>query len=64
MKFGNSVLLEIVDLVRKGLIENVDISQLLREIDVVTETKIDTLVELSGDYIRTHPRASVEEDQE
>ena len=34
MKLGKDVLLEIVDLVRKGLVENRDISEELRALDL------------------------------
>ena len=34
MKLGEDVLLEIVDIVRKGLVDGVDISDLLRQMDL------------------------------
>lgn len=58
MKLGKTVLLEIVDIVREGLLTGNDISQGLRDIDVVVETKTEDLVELSGDYVKSHPRAT------
>ena len=63
MKFGKSVLLEIVDVVREGLLTGKDISQALREIDVVekvggllNDEDVGKLV-LSDEYVATHPRA-------
>jgi len=37
MKFGDDVLLCIVEALRKGLIEGADVSELLREIDLVDD---------------------------
>jgi len=41
MKLDEDVLLEIVDIVRKGLIDGVDISDLLREMDLFVEPDSD-----------------------
>ena len=65
MKLGKSVLLEIVDLVREGLMTGTDISQKLRELDV---TVVDSAgepprVELSVEYCKAHPRAGEWEEQ-
>jgi hypothetical protein len=59
MKLGKSVLLEIMDIVREGLVTQTDISQKLRELDVsVRETGNEPpVVELSVDYCKAHPRA-------
>lgn len=54
MKFGKSVLLEIVDLFRDGILTGNDISQALREIDLVANNGT---LELSPEYIKSHPRA-------
>jgi hypothetical protein len=61
MKLGKTVLLEIMDIVRKGLAEGIDVSQALREIDVHTvdadSGSYAGTVELSTAYVETHPRA-------
>jgi hypothetical protein len=50
MKFHPHVLLEIVAIVQKGLLNNKDISEFLRKVDVVV---IDDCVDLSDEYIRS-----------
>jgi hypothetical protein len=49
MKFGPSVLLEIVAIVQEGLVKGVDISQRLRDIEVSVGN--DGNLHLSDDYI-------------
>lgn len=44
MRFGPDLLLEIIDIVRQGLVESKDISQMLREIDVQMESSTQTVV--------------------
>lgn len=48
MKLAKDVLVEIIDIVRTGLSEGKDISELLREMDLVID--LDGQVALSGDY--------------
>jgi hypothetical protein len=49
MKFGADVLLQIVTIVREGLVEGKDVSQMLREVDVEVDPGTMTLV-LSPGY--------------
>lgn len=42
MKLGKNVLLEIVEILRVGLTEGVDISDLLRELDLEQESDLQT----------------------
>lgn len=37
MKFGPSVLLEIMDILRRGLVEQKDVSQMLRDVELVVD---------------------------
>lgn len=53
MKFGKDVLLEIVDVVRRGIAEQKDVSQMLREVDVVVSPGPPEEVVLSQEYFRT-----------
>ncbi len=60
MKLGKSVLLEIMDIVREGLVTGTDMSQKLRDIDVSVmdaQPGVAPVVELSVDYCKAHPRA-------
>ena len=63
MKLGKSVLLELIAIVQTGLVEGRDISEMLRELDVVVSydgnvfPEDDTL-ELSAGYIAKYPRAT------
>lgn len=52
MKLGSDTLLCIVDIVRQGFVEGKDISQKLREIDLVEEIKNgqDSTLVLSDEY--------------
>lgn len=43
MKLGDDVLVEIVDIVRTGLVEQKDISDLLRELDLEQLTQMDDM---------------------
>jgi len=43
MKLGEDVLLEIVDIVRQGLLEGKDISNLLRDIELEIPTQMDDM---------------------
>jgi hypothetical protein len=67
MKLGKTALLEIIDIVREGLLEGKDISEKLRELDLAvvhgipeveggTNPNVGTLT-LSDEYIKTHQRA-------
>jgi hypothetical protein len=49
MRFGPDVLLEIMDIVRQGLTEGKDVSQMLRDIDVTLDVSIQRVV-LSEQY--------------
>ncbi len=49
MRFASDVLLEIVNIVREGLAESKDISQMLRELDVDLDSSTQTIA-LSSDY--------------
>lgn len=49
MKLGSDVLLEIVNIVQRGLIEDLDVSDLLRKIDV-EESEDRTAVVLTANY--------------
>lgn len=44
MKFGKDVLLEIVSIVQDGLVNGTDVSQRLRELDVVPESDTDIVL--------------------
>lgn len=63
MKLSKEVLLEIVDIVRDGLLNNKDISENLRQLDLEEKTgailteadEIGKLV-LTAEYKREHPR--------
>ncbi len=55
-KFGNTVLLEIVECVRKGLTDGVDVSDLLRKIEVSVTP--DDKVELSKRYLAEKGRTN------
>lgn len=55
MKMSKEVLLEIISLFQDGIINNTDISENLREIDVV---EIQGELVLSDDYKLHHPRVS------
>lgn len=54
MRLGSDVLLEIVDIVRRGLVEGMDISDLLRELDLDETVDQDTgpQLTLSTDYLK------------
>lgn len=60
MKFGNSVLVEIVEIVRCGITQGEDISELLRKVDVTLgsnpETGVRAVLELSNEYLRENGR--------
>jgi len=43
MKLGEDVLLEIVEIVRTGLVENRDISDMLRDIELEQPTQVDDM---------------------
>lgn len=67
MKLGKSALLEIVAIVQDGLVNGKDISQSLRELDLVekvgslmipSETEDLGKLVLSSEYVASHPRAS------
>ena len=55
MKLGKDVLLEIVAIVQDALIQGVDASASLRELDLSIG---DDVLNLSNDYIMKHPRAT------
>ncbi len=59
MKLGKSVLLEIMDIVREGLVTGTDISQKLRDLDITVRESAGAppVLELSVDYCKDHPRA-------
>ncbi len=54
MKLGTSVLLEIMASFQDAILQEKDISDLLREIDTVEK---EGKLELSPEYIAAHPRA-------
>jgi hypothetical protein len=67
MKLGKLALVEIVDIVREGLLEGKDISERLRQLDLAvvhgipqveggTNPEVGTLT-LTDEYIRAHQRA-------
>lgn len=56
MKLAPDVLLEIVAILQDGLSHGKDISQSLRDIDIVDNG--DGTAKLSEEYLRTHPRGS------
>ena len=59
MKLSGNVLLEIMSIVQDGIIENRDISESLRELDlevVGPEDSDENRLELSERYLKTHPR--------
>ena len=62
MKLGNDVLLEIVDIVRTGLLEGKDISDMLREVDLEQPTQMDDMSErvvcLSREYKKSKGRVA------
>jgi hypothetical protein len=59
MKLSKTVLLEIVEIIREGLAEGKDISDGLRQLDLyVTHATNDAVeLELTEEYLKTHPRA-------
>lgn len=62
MKLGKSALLEIMDIVREGLVTGTDISQKLRDLDLMVvehngATVKSSVLELTVDYCKNHPRA-------
>ena len=59
MKLGKSVLLELVAIVQEGIAKGEDISQMLRELDLVEESnEASASLELSVAYVTAHPRAT------
>lgn len=56
MKLGKTVLVEIVDVVQRGILEMRDVSELLRELEVVER---DGEVELSDEYLIARGRATI-----
>ena len=58
MKFGNDVLVEIMAAVQRGLLQQEDISEYLRNLDVVEK---DDAVCLSDRYLQLHNRNAEEE---
>ena len=60
MKLGKTVLLEIIDIVRCGITNGTDISQMLRDIEVYVPLKQTAIgfegqdVELSQKYVDSH----------
>lgn len=62
MKLGKFVLAEIIDILRKGLTEGVDVSQSLRDLDVTAFPDGDMYaysegtIELSAEYLKSHGR--------
>ncbi len=57
MKFSEKVLAEIIECVRLGLSEGKDISDLMREIDVVPSGENSDTVDLSDKYLKSKGRA-------
>lgn len=55
MKLGADALIEIMDIVRRGLTEMKDISELLRDLDL--ESKEEKVLSLSLDYLVSKGRA-------
>lgn len=55
MKLGNTARIEIMALVLEGLSTGTDISEKIRQMDLVEENGV---LELSADYVKSHPRAS------
>ena len=56
MKLGEDVLLEVMNALQKGLIEQVDISELLRQIDVSTDL-LDNKLHLTKEYVEMRAKA-------
>lgn len=54
MKFSKDVLLEVMSAFQKGLSEGIDISDILRKIDV--DQGEDGMLKLSDDYLKTSNR--------
>ena len=48
MKLGTTTLLAIVEIVRKGLTEGMDISQMLRDLDIAQNPQNPELLEVVG----------------
>lgn len=53
MRFGPTVLLEIVSIVQNGLLKGQDVSQALREVEVIVDPKDPDLLRLSDEYMET-----------
>jgi hypothetical protein len=54
MKLGKTALLEITNIVLMGLLEDKDVSELLRELDVEEKEGV---LEITAEYEKNHPRA-------
>ena len=69
MKLGKSALLEIVELVREGLVTGTDVSEKLRTLDLAPRcgweqvSIIPSELELTVEYVKEHPRAGDWEEQ-
>ena len=62
MKLDKVALLEIMNIVQKGLLEGEDISSMLRELDLTQDPQAvgEDALTLSSEYLVTHPRNSGE----
>lgn len=64
MKLSNEALVEVIAIVAEGLANNEDISQKLRELDLVVQPEggvkfvEPALLALSQEYVAAHPRAT------
>lgn len=57
MKLAENVLLEVVEILRKGLTEGVDVSDSLRELDLAVDKTVDTpVLKLSDKYLASRGR--------
>jgi hypothetical protein len=54
MKFGKHVLLQIVAIVQEGLVDGKDISQQLRDVEVVVDPGDPDRVTLDPEYFKKH----------
>lgn len=57
MKLAENALLEVVEILRKGLSEGTDVSEMLRELDLqVEKAKGESLLKLSDKYLAARGR--------
>ena len=63
MKLSNEALLEVMAIVQDGLLGEKDASVGLRELDLVVNEDYKDQLALSPEYVSTHPRSGVWEDE-